>query len=55
MAAHRITKEKIREVVQEVLGRIIVEYDTACHDVISKSEFDGLVDKLYEACNGRPR
>lgn len=53
MATHRVSKERIREVVKDVLGRIIVDYDTACPDVISKSEYDELVHKLYEACNGR--
>ena len=53
MAAHRITKEKIREVIKDVIGHMIVDYDTVCPDVIIKSEFDELVDKLYEACNGR--
>jgi hypothetical protein len=53
MAAHGVTKEKIREIIQEVLGRIIVEYDTVCPDVISISEVNELVDKLYEACNDR--
>lgn len=46
------TKDRIREVVYEVLGRLIVEYDTVNPDIISKSEVDELVNKFYELTNG---
>lgn len=46
------SKERIREIIHEVLGRIIVEYDTVNPDVISKSEVDELVNKFYELTNG---
>lgn len=53
MATDRISKERIQKIVYSVLGRMIVDFETACPDVISKSEYDELVDKLYEECNGR--
>lgn len=42
------SKERIREIIHEVLDRMIVDYDTVCPDVISKSEMDELVNKLHE-------
>lgn len=46
------TKERIKEIVHEVLGYMIVDEDTVNHDVIGPSTVEELVNKLHGLTNG---